>query len=534
MTNFTRTILVSLILITASYASTAEAKLKQVSPLIYEKNVTAGSTITFSVSVKLLGLMPNDDFYAGIILSNSNEQYELYGNPVGIYRVYNNSTKQIDVSVVLPDNEGVYMVSVLLFRTADDSLSLRIYGNPLLTIGTADSDNDGMPDGWENLFSLNTEIDDSNDDNDNDGLTNIQEYECATFPVVMDSDNDGLSDYFEIGFDNDYTSYNWYTDLNPLNKDTDFDNLSDLYEISFDNDSGSYNPLTDTNPLSDDTDNDGVTDDAEIASLYQFSINDGFESGDFSSLQWERWNSGGDHFWEVTDEVKYEGSYAAATPESLLDGEQCNLYITVELLDDTNFSFYYKISPQPLNSSVPLSLWINSTKINLRLAEFQWTKYEGILNEGMNTVRFEYSKYGDKQAWIDAFTIEPTSFRISPLLSDTDNDGMNDRDEITAGMQPDNPESIFKIVSFNFDNVFNGNKLTWIMSPKTNRLYSIFWKENTGSQWDKIDYEDWNLDVIDNGDGTMSWIDFGLDSEMPSSPEESSSRLYKIIVEKSR
>ena len=530
MKKFTHKLILSIILIMLTNFS-AEAEVKQVSPLIYEKNVPAGSTCTFSVSVTLLGLMPNDNFYVGILLSNYNEQYELYGNPVGIYRVYNNSTKQIDVSIVLPDNEGAYMVSFLLRRAADDSVALRVNGNTPLIIGTTDADNDSLPDVWEDFFALNTAIDDSNYDNDNDGLSNIKEYEYGTFPTNQDTDNDGLSDYFEISFDNDYTSYNWYTDLNPLNQDTDFDNLSDLYEISFDNDSSSYNPLTDTNPLKEDTDNDGLNDGVEIQSLFQIPVTDGFESGDFSQLEWLRWNSNGGHPWEVTDDTQYEGTFAAAVPDSLSYGEICNIYITVNVLEETNFSFYYKVSPSQVKAN-SLSLFINHVKAEQWWDEPQWTKYEGILKEGENTIRFSYENHDfNGQAWIDSFSIGPTSFRISPISSDTDNDGMNDLDEIVAGMEPDNAESIFKIVSFKPDNVFNGNRLTWNISTKADRSYYIYWKENPSSDWDMINYAGWNLDVIDNGNGTLSWIDFGLDNEMPSNPEHSPSRLYKITVE---
>lgn len=51
---------------------------------------------------------------------------------------------------------------------------------------TADGDGDGMPDWWEDYYS----VDDPDDDPDGDGYTNLQEYENGTDPTVKDpSDN---------------------------------------------------------------------------------------------------------------------------------------------------------------------------------------------------------------------------------------------------------------------------------------------------------------------------------------------------------
>ncbi len=63
-----------------------------------------------------------------------------------------------------------------------------------------DTDNDGMPDNWENLYGFNINLNDSSFDFDNDGLTNLQEFILKTEPTVYDTDNDGLSDYNELLF----------------------------------------------------------------------------------------------------------------------------------------------------------------------------------------------------------------------------------------------------------------------------------------------------------------------------------------------
>lgn len=48
---------------------------------------------------------------------------------------------------------------------------------------SVDTDNDGMPDSWENTYSLNINVDDSYFDPDNDGFTNLDEYQGSTSPI---------------------------------------------------------------------------------------------------------------------------------------------------------------------------------------------------------------------------------------------------------------------------------------------------------------------------------------------------------------
>ena len=74
--------------------------------------------------------------------------------------------------------------------------------NPL----SADTDADGMPDGWEYAHGLDPLADDAADDLDFDGLTNAAEYSGGTAPDHYDSDGDGLGDGWEEANGLDSTS----------------------------------------------------------------------------------------------------------------------------------------------------------------------------------------------------------------------------------------------------------------------------------------------------------------------------------------
>ena len=87
-----------------------------------------------------------------------------------------------------------------------------------------DDDNDGMPDSWEEMFGLNSLVNDALSDFDNDGIINLKEFLFGLNPDMndgnLDYDGDKLSNALEIGLG---------TNLKKI--DTDQDGLSDYSEI---------------------------------------------------------------------------------------------------------------------------------------------------------------------------------------------------------------------------------------------------------------------------------------------------------------
>lgn len=163
----------------------------------------------------------------------------------------------------------------LVVFIADLEANAAGFSNPRLVVTSAqDSDDDGMPDHYENSNGLNPNFDDSGLDNDAnggaDGLTNLQEYIAGTDPQNSDSDNDGLLDGQEVNG----TLNPWVDGVesgppgdptDPLRADSDGDQVNDLAEIQAGTDPNALPP--DMGPIIAfiDTDGDSYRDEAETA-----------------------------------------------------------------------------------------------------------------------------------------------------------------------------------------------------------------------------------------------------------------------------
>jgi hypothetical protein len=115
-----------------------------------------------------------------------------------------------------------------------DELELtRFFTNP----NNPDSDNDGLPDGWEVRHGLNPKATgDQHGDLDQDGLTNGTEYKLGLDPTKSDSDRNGTPDAEEDG-DGDGLPNQWEQDngtdptQDDADEDPDQDGLSNAEEL---------------------------------------------------------------------------------------------------------------------------------------------------------------------------------------------------------------------------------------------------------------------------------------------------------------
>ena len=100
--------------------------------------------------------------------------------------------------------------SFLASDTDKDGLNITEEGKAGTNPETDDTDGDGLPDGWEVIYSAISGVDPlvvANDsflasDADNDGLNITEEFKAKTHPISRDTDGDGLPDGWEVTYSN--------------------------------------------------------------------------------------------------------------------------------------------------------------------------------------------------------------------------------------------------------------------------------------------------------------------------------------------
>ncbi len=131
----------------------------------------------------------------------------------------------------------------------------------------SDDDNDGMPDDWELLYSLNPFANDAALDPDSDGMSNLYEYQHGFDPTVVDNDadGDGRSDPFD----------NCPSVFNPGQENNDGDSEGDVCDLDDDNDGmpDSWELIYGLNALLDDSSVDSDGDGMSNLYEYQYGFN---------------------------------------------------------------------------------------------------------------------------------------------------------------------------------------------------------------------------------------------------------------------
>lgn len=175
-------------------------------------------------------------------------------------------------------------------------------------LNPVDTDEDGMPDFYENTNGLDPNVDDAGDDLDGDGLTNLEEFQGGTNPQDDDTDSDGLTDGAEL---NEHST-------DPVTADSDADGLTDGEEVN-----GSRNPFLDgvlrdpfdpeVDPAGDPTDpNDGDSDGDDFSDVVEIEFNSDPNDAEDAPSPWQIGLKG---YWPL-DQAGYNDSGDDTFPDA--------------------------------------------------------------------------------------------------------------------------------------------------------------------------------------------------------------------------
>jgi hypothetical protein len=344
-----------------------------------------------------------------------------------------------------------------------------LFGDPALVVNpissaAADSDSDGMTDGFERDRGLQPFVADGEGDLDGDGSQNLDEFQRGTRPDRPDTDGDGLADGIESALG-----------TNPLLVDTDGDLLPDAWEsqnggnplvpdASADSDGDGLALAEEyalgTHAQSADTDGDGMADKVEILAgrdpLDPFDLAPGTADSDGDGLLWatERLLGTNPGRADTDGDGRSDGAEVSAGTNPLVadtdgDGLSDGVEFTFgsdPLLADTDGDGVSDVREQqyglnPLladgNADPDGDGMVVLEELFLGTNPVVADTDGDSLNDGVE-VRVRLTKPLKTDTDADGLTDgeEVLTHGSNPLVKDTDGDGLQDKTETTAGSNP--------------------------------------------------------------------------------------------------
>jgi hypothetical protein len=133
------------------------------------------------------------------------------------------------------------------------------------------------------------------------------------------------------------------------------------------------------------------------------SITDSFETGDFSSYDWNL----GNNAWIIDNSNAYEGAYCAKS--AIIGHEQySSLKIEIDVLTAGEIKFYKKVSSE--QDADCLVFFVDSRERERWSGEVDWDMYSYKLSKGKHTIEWRYVKDAETSEGNDRASIDKISF----------------------------------------------------------------------------------------------------------------------------
>ncbi|MUH71373.1 hypothetical protein [Psychrosphaera haliotis] len=367
-----------------------------------ESTIAEVKSVSYHPEFGLVTLHNNDN--------NNNNNNNNAKDFFNIHTVNISDFKAVDVTT--SDNR-VYYGNILGVSSSESgawSIALNDTGLNVLDIteaSLADNDEDGIPNWWEDFYSLDSnDASDADTDLDNDGLSQAQEFVFLSNPNSADSDNDGLSDTDEHDL---YQS-------SPFKTDSDSDNLSDIDEatthktslISSDSDTDQFTDFEEVSVFNTDPNN------AESVPAMSLVYSQNFDSEELDG-QWPAYDPddgvysghsiyrecGAWNFEEVA--AANEGEPANGSINSFIRKDWCS---EITFTRELGYGFLTLEARVVTESSDMLNVYIDGEKV-LSIGNTEAKEFKIRTKAGQQQITFKLdSEEGDIEAWILNFELE--------------------------------------------------------------------------------------------------------------------------------
>lgn len=156
-----------------------------------------------------------------------------------------------------------------------------------------------------------------------------------------------------------------------------------------------------------------------LAAQVDSSMTEGWESGDFTRLSWER--PGTQYRWEVTSEGAHSGRYCVRSGNYYTLNTESVLQLAVYLTDSGSISYYRRVFSA--EGSGGFLFWLDGELRDSLAGYVEWSQFQCPVSAGFHTLKFCYTKNQTKSrgsdcVWIDDISL-PSGISATPTTSDS-------------------------------------------------------------------------------------------------------------------
>lgn len=156
------------------------------------------------------------------------------------------------------------------------------------------------------------------------------------------------------------------------------------------------------------------------------SLTEGWESGDFSRLSWER--PGMQYRWEVTSEGAHSGRYCVRSGNYYTLNTESVLQLAVYLTDSGTLSYYRKVFSA--EGSGGFLFWLDGELRDSLAGYVEWSQFQCPVSAGFHTLKFCYTKNQTKSRGSDCVWIDDISLPSGITATPTPNDSTGNTEEV--------------------------------------------------------------------------------------------------------
>lgn len=165
---------------------------------------------------------------------------------------------------------------------------------------------------------------------------------------------------------------------------------------------------------------------APLTAQMSSALTEGWESGDFSSIAWER--PGTQYRWEVTSEGAHSGRYCARSGNYYTLNTESVLQLAVYLTDTGTLSYYRKVFSA--EGSGGFLFWLDGELRDSLAGYVEWSEFQCPIDSGFHVLKFCYTKNQTKSRGSDCVWLDDIQLPAGSIVASIPQDSTHNTEEV--------------------------------------------------------------------------------------------------------